>query len=153
MPQGLFWATAWHRLRGKINEPQEGYRVSDTTNIYEEKPDMDTIGGRISRAREAAGLSVEQIAWQLGVKIATVNTWESDRALPGSMRLNRLAGMIGVSISWLLHGVGISPTEHGGQQSIDNVTAQLEKLKLLHVETGQLIGQIEKDLERVGEVH
>jgi transcriptional regulator with XRE-family HTH domain len=127
--------------------------VSDTTYIYEEKPDMDTIGGRISRAREAAGLSVEQIAWQLGVKIATVNTWESDRALPGSMRLNRLAGMIGVSISWILHGVGTAPAEHGGQQSIDNVTAQLEKLKLLHLETGQLIGQIEKDLERVGDVH
>lgn len=124
--------------------------MSDTINIYEETPDMDTIGGRLSRAREAAGLSVEQIAWQLGVKIATVNAWESDRSLPGSMRLNRLAGMIGVSISWVLHGVGTAPAYQDRNQTIDNVSSQLERLKMLHLETGQLIGQIEKDLERVG---
>ena len=123
--------------------------MSDTTNIYEETPDLDTIGGRLSRARESAGLSVKEIAWRLGVKIATVNAWESDRTLPGAQRLNRLAGILGVSISWVLHGVGTAPMEHGGQQTVENVTAQLEKLKLLHLETGQLIGQIEKDIERV----
>lgn len=121
--------------------------MPDVTNIYEETPDMDTVGGRISRARDAAGLSVKEIAWQLGVKIATVNAWESDRSLPGSLRLNRLAGMLGVSISWLLHGVGIAPTEPGADQTSDNVAAQLEKLKLLHAETGQLIGRLQKDLD------
>jgi transcriptional regulator with XRE-family HTH domain len=128
-------------------------RVSDTTNIYEQTPDMDTIGGRISRARDTAGLGVEQVAWQLGVKIATVNAWESDRSLPGSHRLNRLAGMLGVSISWILHGVGTAPAEHSRQQTVDNVASQLEKLKLLHLETGQLIGQIQKVLDSIGAAH
>jgi HTH-type transcriptional regulator, cell division transcriptional repressor len=127
--------------------------VSDTKNIYEETPDMDTIGGRISRARDTAGLSVEEVAWRLGVKIATVNAWESDRTLPGSHRLNKMAGMLNVSISWLLHGVGTAPVEHDRQRTVDNVTLQLEKLKLLHLETGQLIGQIQKELDRVGAAH
>ncbi|QPC87607.1 helix-turn-helix domain-containing protein [Mesorhizobium sp. NBSH29] len=123
--------------------------MSDAMNIYEEIPDLDTIGGRISRARDAAGLSVKEIAWQLGVKIATINAWESDRSLPGSHRMNRLAGMMGVSISWLLHGVGTAPAEANSEQTVDNVTSQLEKLKLLHVETGELIGRIQKDLDGI----
>jgi HTH-type transcriptional regulator, cell division transcriptional repressor len=136
------------------NKPQEVGRVSDTTNIYEETPDMDTIGGRISRARDTAGLSVEEVAWRLGVKIATVNAWESDRTLPGSHRLNKLAGMLNVSISWLLHGVGTAPTEHDDRQrTVDKVTLQLEKLKLLHLETGHLIGQIQKELDSIGATH
>jgi transcriptional regulator with XRE-family HTH domain len=110
------------------NKPQEVGRVSDTTNIYEETPDMD--------------------------KIATVNAWESDRTLPGSHRLNKLAGMLNVSISWLLHGVGTAPTEHDDRQrTVDKVTLQLEKLKLLHLETGHLIGQIQKELDSIGATH
>lgn len=127
--------------------------MSDTTNIYEETPDMDTIGGRISRARDTSGLSVEEVAWRLGVKIATVNAWESDRTLPGSHRMNKLAGMLNVSISWLLHGVGTAPADHDRERTVSNVTLQLEKLKLLHSETGQLIGQIQKDLDRVSAQH
>ena len=127
--------------------------MSDTTNIYDETPDMDTIGGRLSRARDAAGLSVEQIAWRLSVRNATVTAWESDRTLPGAQRLTRLAGILGVSISWVLHGIGTAPAEHGGQQTVENVAAQLEKLKQLHLETGQLIGQIEKDLEKFAAHH
>lgn len=123
--------------------------MSDAINIYEETPDMDTIGGRISRARDAAGLSVKEVAWQLGVKLATINAWESDRSLPGAHRLNRLAGMLSVSISWLLHGIGTAPTETSADQTVDNVTSQLERLKLLHAETGQLIGRIQKDLDAI----
>ncbi|MET0574558.1 MAG: helix-turn-helix transcriptional regulator [Mesorhizobium sp.] len=127
--------------------------MSDTVNIYEETPDMDTIGGRLSRARDNAGLSVKQVAWQLGVKIATVTAWESDRALPGSHRLNRLAGMLGVSISWILHGVGTAPIQQDRQQTVDSIVSQLERLKLMHLETGQLIGKIKKDLDRVAAAH
>ncbi|MGB3388614.1 MAG: helix-turn-helix transcriptional regulator, partial [Pseudaminobacter sp.] len=86
--------------------------MPNTTNIYEEIPDMDTMGGRLSRAREASGISVKQLAWRLGVKISTIQAWESDRSQPGAHRMNMMAGMLNVSLSWILHGVGIAPTEH-----------------------------------------
>lgn len=124
--------------------------MTNTTNIYEETPDMDTTGGRISRAREASGLSVKEVAWQLGVKMATVNAWESDRSQPGSHRLNGLAGLLNVSISWILHGVGTAPAEPDRQGAMDSVATQLEKLKLLHRETGHLIKRIQKDLDTIG---
>src|SRR3546814_13002982 len=71
----------------------------------------DTIGGRIGRAREAAGLSVAQAARRLGVKTATWQGWENDRAEPRSNKLLMIAGAFGVSPTWLLGGYGDRPTE------------------------------------------
>src|SRR3546814_11137748 len=56
--------------------PRGGLTI--TTDQLAIAPDAedDTIGGRIGRAREAAGLSVAQAARRLGVKTATWQGWE-----------------------------------------------------------------------------
>jgi transcriptional regulator with XRE-family HTH domain len=115
-------------------------------NIYEQKPDLDTMGGRLSRARDAAGLTAKDLAWRLGVKVATVNAWERDRSQPATHRLNMLSGLLGVSISWLLHGVGTSPVDPLERLTAEKISDQLEKLKSLHAETGELIVQITHEL-------
>jgi transcriptional regulator with XRE-family HTH domain len=128
---------------------QEAFLVSDTTNIFEEEPDMDTIGGRISRAREASGLSVRELAWRLGVKIATVNAWESDRSQPSSHRLANLSGLLQVSLSWIVHGVGIGPSDDIAAETNAEMNAQLDQLRLLHVETGLLIEKLKGEVGRI----
>ncbi|MEQ1942685.1 helix-turn-helix domain-containing protein [Mesorhizobium sp. VNQ89] len=125
--------------------------MSDTTNIFEEIPDDDTIGGRISRAREAAGLSVKDVAWRLGVKMATVKAWESDRSQPGSHRLSNLSGLLQVSLSWIIHGVGIGPSDLLADETNKEMTQQLDQLRLLHVETGQLIERLKGEVERIAQ--
>jgi transcriptional regulator with XRE-family HTH domain len=134
---------------------QEVDRVPDTTNIYDGIQDLDTIGGRLSRSREAAGLTVKQLAWRLGVKVATINAWESDRSQPGANRMNMLAGLLGVSLSWLLHGIGSAPIERdedaGAEAEVtaEALTGQMDKLLALHSETGQLIDRLQSDLARI----
>lgn len=71
----------------------------------------DTIGGRIARAREAAGFTVAQAARRLGVKTVTWQGWENDRSEPRANRLLMMAGALGVSPAWLLGGYGDGPTE------------------------------------------
>jgi transcriptional regulator with XRE-family HTH domain len=127
--------------------------VPDTMNIYEQKPDMDTMGGRLSRARDASGLTARDLAWRLGVKIATVNAWERDRSQPATHRLNMLSGLLNVSISWLLHGVGASPADPLERLAAEKVNGQLERLRSLHAETGQLIGRITEELGNLGRVN
>lgn len=122
--------------------------MPDTANIYSEAPDLDTMGGRLSRARDAVGLSVAQLARRLGVKSSTIQAWESDRSQPRANRLAMLAGVLNVSLSWLLHGVGTSPTEDNRADVVRSVSVNLERLRRLQDETNQLIGQIETDLER-----
>jgi transcriptional regulator with XRE-family HTH domain len=131
------------------NDHKEVHRVSDTTNIFEESPDIDTFGGRLSRAIDASELTTKDLAWRLGVRKTTVHAWETDRSQPGSHRLTKLAGMLGVSMSWLLHGVGIGPSEPSDDEAAEAVGEQLARLKLLHLETGQLIGRIQSDLDRL----
>ncbi|HEY4191472.1 MAG TPA: helix-turn-helix domain-containing protein [Mesorhizobium sp.] len=134
------------------NHQKEVYRVSDTTNIFEQIPDNDTFGGRFSRARDAIGLSTRELAWRLGVKTATINAWETDRSQPGSRRLALLSGLLGVSLSWLLHGVGLGPMETETAESDEAFGNRLARLKTLHLETGQLILQIQGDLDRLSAV-
>ncbi len=123
--------------------------MSDTATIFEQIPDIDTFGGKLSRARCACGLTTKELAWRLGVKTATVNAWECDRSQPGAHRLNKLSGLLNVSLSWLLHGVGTAPVYPEEEQQVAVVEEQLAKLKLLHAETGQLIGSIQKRLDRM----
>ena len=64
----------------------------------------DTIGGRISLARDALGLTVEEISAVAGVTAETWNHWENDRAEPRANRLDMLARILQVNIIWLLGG-------------------------------------------------
>jgi transcriptional regulator with XRE-family HTH domain len=77
-----------------------------------EKPDewfsaeVATFGDRLAAAREAAGLTQKALAQRLGVRHTTVQAWENDAADPRANRLQMLAGMLGVSLMWLLTGQG-----------------------------------------------
>lgn len=122
--------------------------MQNTAHIYSDAPDLDTMGGRLSRARDAAGLSVAQLARRLGVKSTTIQAWESDRSQPRSNRLAMLAGVLNVSLSWLLHGVGTAPTEDGRSDLARSVAANLDRLRRLQEETDQIIVQLEDDLQR-----
>ena len=57
----------------------------------------DTLGGRISFAREACGLSAEEAAERLGVLATSWSAWECDRDVPRANRLTMMAGVLGVS--------------------------------------------------------
>lgn len=104
------------------------YETDDDSSLvgdFESEFD-DTIGGRIFRAREAAELSVGQLARQLGVKSQTLQAWENDRSLPRANRLMRMAGLLGVSPTWLLVGQGESPVE-----SVAGTELRLAKQEML----------------------
>lgn len=65
-----------------------------------------TFGDRVAGAREALGWSQKQLADRLGVKAKTVRGWENDASEPRANKLQMLAGMLGVSMRWLLSGDG-----------------------------------------------
>lgn len=90
--------------------------------------DHATFGDRLAAAREALGLSPEQLAWRLGVRRSTIATWEDDRAEPRSNRMQMLAGILNVSLVWLMTGEGDGP---GGGPAPDagDLIAELALLK------------------------
>ncbi|WP_372840913.1 multiprotein-bridging factor 1 family protein [Phaeovulum sp.] len=68
--------------------------------------DVATMGDRLAAARDTAGLTQKALASRLGIKLSTVQAWEEDRSEPRSNRLQMLAGMLNVSLMWLLTGQG-----------------------------------------------
>ncbi|QBK32254.1 helix-turn-helix domain-containing protein [Roseitalea porphyridii] len=96
----------------------------------------DTLGGRIVSAREAAGLTTAQLARRLGVKSATLQNWETDRSEPRSNKLFMLAGLLNVSPTWLINGLGAAPSDeiaaNGDQaalrEQLIDMRNQLERL-------------------------
>jgi transcriptional regulator with XRE-family HTH domain len=76
----------------------------DETDYFSE--DMATFGDRVAAAREALGLTQAQLARRLGVKAQTIDAWEADRSEPRANRLQMLAGLLNVSIMWLMTGEG-----------------------------------------------
>jgi transcriptional regulator with XRE-family HTH domain len=122
--------------------------VQDTANIYSGIPDNDTMGGRMLRAREAAGLSISELAARLGVRKSTVQAWENDRSQPRANKLQMLAGLLNVSLSWLLQGLGSGPSDEGHAELLESMALQLDRLKRLQHESQQLAGRIERDMQR-----
>jgi len=119
------------------------------TSIASQKPDFDTLGGRLLRAREASNMSVSDIANQIGVKKATMDAWETDRSEPRSNKLTTLSGILGVSPTWLLYGVGSSPQTETVADEVQVLRGQLDRLTELHAQTGVAIANIQGALDRL----
>ena len=62
----------------------------------------DNLGIRLQRLRKERGLTLAQVAGQLGVSKPTVWAWERGRARPIEERIDALAGALGVTRSELM---------------------------------------------------
>ncbi|MDT8855321.1 helix-turn-helix transcriptional regulator [Paracoccaceae bacterium Fryx2] len=108
--------------------------------------EVATFGDRVAGAREAAGLSQEDLARQLGVKLKTVQGWENDLIDPRANKLQMMAGMLNVSIRWMLTGEGdgldqpslprVLPGEARG--ALDDLGQMRARMQALTTEMGQM---------------
>jgi HTH-type transcriptional regulator, cell division transcriptional repressor len=117
--------------------------------MYDKNRDNDTLGGRIWRAREAAGYSAAKFSRTLGIRKETLDAWESDRSEPRANRLVTMAGLLSVSPSWLLHGIGESPLDENVSDEVQILRAQLARIKELREQTSISIANMERAIERM----
>ena len=61
-----------------------------------------TLGEKIKEARKNAGMTQEQLSGILSVSRQAVTKWESDKGMPDVENLKMLAGILGVSVDYLL---------------------------------------------------
>ena len=80
---------------------------------------------------------------------ATIAAWESDRSEPRANRLTMLAGVLGVSPAWLLHGVGSAPETDVRVDAINIAKGHLETLRRNHEAMGKSIDRLADELARL----
>lgn len=114
--------------------------------------DAATFGDRLAAARAASNLSQAELGERIGVKTRVIEQWEADSKEPRANRLQMLAGMLGVSLMWLLTGEGDGvdvPDESDAQ--VANLRGLLGELRQLRAEIGSMtgrIGRVEKSLRQ-----
>lgn len=95
-----------------------------------------TFGDRITAAREAVGLTQEDVAQRLGVRLNTLCNWEEDLAEPRGNKLQMLSGLLNVSLRWLLTGEGDGVPDPEEPRAPSEITSLLDELRDLK---GQLV--------------
>ena len=112
-------------------------------------PDIATFGDRLTAAREAAGMTQEALSKRLGVKKSTMRNWENDISEPRANRLSMLAGLLNVSMMWLINGEGEgvdSPEAETLPEDFTEILLELRGLKSdLHAKAEQM-ARLEKRL-------
>ncbi|MCB2116812.1 MAG: helix-turn-helix transcriptional regulator [Rhodobacteraceae bacterium] len=103
-----------------------------------------TFGDRLAAAREAAGLGKSDLATRLGIRKKTLEAWENDLREPRANRLQMLAGMLNVSLKWLLTGEG------PGVPSPDEAAARAPEVEALLPEIRQMRTQMGEMAEALG---
>ncbi|MCK0151879.1 helix-turn-helix domain-containing protein [Marivita sp. S6314] len=115
-------------------------------------PEIATFGDRLTAAREATGMSQEALAKRLGVKKSTMRNWEDDLSEPRANRLSILAGLLNVSIMWLINGEGEgveNPDAETLPGDITDIILEIREMKAdLHAKAEQL-ARLEKRLRRM----
>lgn len=121
---------------------------TDMTDWY--GPDAATFGDRLAAAREAAGMNQKQLSKRLGVKHSTLDSWENDLSEPRANRLSMLAGILNVSIIWLLtgEGDGLSAPEDEATIAphINDLLVEIRDLKTQITASAERLGRLEKKL-------
>ena len=69
----------------------------------------ETFGTRLRRAREAGGLSQEQVATLAGVSLSTVRNWETGRSAPN--RIERVGLAAELEAPWLTDPIHVNGEE------------------------------------------
>ena len=111
-------------------------------------PDAATFGDRISAAREASGLNQTQLAKSLGVKLATLKGWEQDLSEPRANKLSMLAGLLNVSVMWLLNGEGEGvddpDTKLVVEKGLNAMLLEMRELRTVLKGSSDRLGMLEK---------
>lgn len=117
-------------------------------------PDATTFGDRLAGAREASGMTQTQLARRLGVKEKTIEKWENDLSEPRANRLSMLAGLLNVSMMWLItgEGEGVDAPEAGEtarRVDLEEVLADMRALRSDLLKKAETVGKLEKRIRRL----
>ncbi len=115
-----------------------------------------TFGDRLALSREAQGLTQEQLAKRLGLRVQTVQNWEFDRSEPRANKLQMLAGFLNVSMIWLLTGEGDGgPVVPSGDrvlpEDLVSILGEIRDIRTANLRANDRLARLEKRLREMSE--
>ncbi|OZA12469.1 MAG: transcriptional regulator, partial [Rhodobacterales bacterium 17-64-5] len=94
-----------------------------------------------------------ELATKLGVRDKTLAAWEEDLAEPRGNRLQMLAGMLNVSLRWLMTGIGDDPLEPGTAPAmVLPARMALADIARIRSDLTKLVAELDRVEGRLGEL-
>ena len=112
-------------------------------------PDATTFGDRVAGARQHADMTQADLAKRLGVKLKTLRAWEDDQSEPRANKLSMMAGILNVSLLWLLSGEGDGPDSPSLGDLSPDITEMLTEIRDIRAQMAlstDRLGRLEKSL-------
>lgn len=123
--------------------------MTDTNDAWY-GPDRATFGDRVAAARDAANMTQKELAKRLGIKLSTLESWEADTSEPRANRLSMMAGLLNVSMMWLLNGEGegvdAPEDETDMPEGLDEILADIREARETFRKSAARMGRLEKRL-------
>tara|TARA_R110002110_G_scaffold77667_16_gene204058 strand:+ start:3950 stop:4348 length:399 start_codon:yes stop_codon:yes gene_type:complete len=125
--------------------------MTEETDWY--SPDAATFGDRLAAAREQTGITQGELAKRLGVRLATLRSWEDDHSEPRANRLSMLAGLLNVSMMWLINGEGegidAPDADAADEHGLSEIMAEMRSLRANMLRNAEHMGRLEKRVRRL----
>jgi transcriptional regulator with XRE-family HTH domain len=128
-----------------MTNPQE-----ETSDWYSQE--SATFGDRVAAAREQSSLTQKELARRLGVRTSTIRNWEDDLSEPRANRLSIMAGILNVSMMWLINGQGEGmdspPDTDEVTSDMRAILNELREMRADMVSRAEQMARLEKRLRR-----
>lgn len=124
--------------------------MSETSETNWYSNDAATFGDRVSAARESRQMTQKMLAKRLGVGLKTIEAWENDLSEPRANKLQTLAGVLNVSIPWLLTGDGDGLSGVADDFQYADAAELISEVRVLRTDmmrTAERLGIVEKRLK------
>lgn len=107
-----------------------------------------SIGSKVRKYREAKGFSQDDLAFRLDVAQTTISSIESDKSIPNSILLNKIAQELEVNINDILDDSKTNISNVEKNEGVINVDANIGTINML---SEKLIEQYEERLKEMKE--
>lgn len=133
--------------------------MTETDSEFESEyfsDEVSTFGDRLTAARHAAQLTQEALSRNMGIKLKTLKSWENDLSEPRSNKLQMLAGVLNVSLVWLMIGEGegvAAPDDEADNAAksqnriLARIIKEMHSVCAEHAAIGSRLAKLEKELQ------
>lgn len=115
---------------------------------------QETIGDRIKKRRLSLGLTMAQVADEMGVSRMSISLWESGKTNIATNNLIKLAGTLKCSSEWLISGKDGSPAARPGWGN--STPTDPEKENMIMIDAKTMMSFLEKlpdeEQRKIGEL-